>query len=76
MWSVTRCERTEVPPLRDGDNTTQPYRSRTVTTTECVRIVQIPIDIGETNFSVEPIPGIFVVIFFSILCQSPLTNKN
>ncbi|VDN50382.1 unnamed protein product, partial [Dracunculus medinensis] len=56
MWSVTRCERTEVPPLRDGDNTTQPYRSRTVTTTECVRIVQIPIDIGETNFSVEPIP--------------------
>ncbi|VDK43868.1 unnamed protein product [Anisakis simplex] len=53
VWSVTRRQRTEVSPLRDAETGTQSYRSRTMTTTERVQVVQTPVEADGTDFSVE-----------------------
>ncbi|CAI4226124.1 unnamed protein product, partial [Auanema sp. JU1783] len=42
-WTVTRRERTEQSPLRSGS----PFQSRTVTTTERVQIMQLPLSLTE-----------------------------
>ncbi|KAL6733023.1 hypothetical protein Aduo_003716 [Ancylostoma duodenale] len=42
-WTVTRRERTELSPLRS----TSPFQSRTVTTTERVQILQMPITLTD-----------------------------
>ncbi|KAK5966581.1 hypothetical protein GCK32_013758, partial [Trichostrongylus colubriformis] len=47
-WTVTRRERTELSPLRS----TSPFQSRTVTTTERVQILQMPISLTEQQ--IEP----------------------
>ncbi|VDO56793.1 unnamed protein product, partial [Haemonchus placei] len=47
-WTVTRRERTELSPLRS----TSPFQSRTVTTTERVQILQMPINLTEQQ--IEP----------------------
>ncbi|VDK27051.1 unnamed protein product, partial [Gongylonema pulchrum] len=44
VWSVTRRQRTELSPRRDDETgTTQTYSSRTVTTTERVQMIPMPI---------------------------------
>lgn len=54
-WSVTRRERTEVSPSRAETFGTSPtssdnvYRSRTITTTEKIQIVQTPMEYNEEN---------------------------
>ncbi|KAK6726540.1 hypothetical protein RB195_004707 [Necator americanus] len=46
-WTVTRRERTELSPLRS----TSPFQSRTVTTTERVQILQMPITLTEEQIA-------------------------
>ncbi|KAK0426793.1 hypothetical protein QR680_009902 [Steinernema hermaphroditum] len=46
-WSITRRERTEVSPLRVSTGTDDNvFRSRTITTTERVQIMQMPLDLS------------------------------
>uniref|UniRef100_A0A915CAX0 Uncharacterized protein n=1 Tax=Parascaris univalens TaxID=6257 RepID=A0A915CAX0_PARUN len=53
VWSVTRRQHTELSPLRDSESGTQSYRSRTVTTTERVQVVQTPFGADGTDFPIE-----------------------
>ncbi|KHN86527.1 hypothetical protein Tcan_11576 [Toxocara canis] len=53
VWSVTRRQRTELSPLRDNESGTQSYRSRTITTTERVQVVQTPLEADGTDFPIE-----------------------
>ncbi|VDM65488.1 unnamed protein product, partial [Strongylus vulgaris] len=46
-WTVTRRERTELSPLRS----TSPFQSRTVTTTERVQILQMPITLTDEQIA-------------------------
>ncbi|VDM92767.1 unnamed protein product, partial [Litomosoides sigmodontis] len=45
VWSVTRRQRTELSPRRDDETgTTQSFSSRTVTTTERVQMIPVPVN--------------------------------
>lgn len=56
MWSITRKERTEMTPPsrgesqeREGQGGEGPFKTRTVTSTERVQIVQMPMELTEAS---------------------------
>uniref|UniRef100_A0A1I7SDV8 RIMS-binding protein 2 n=1 Tax=Bursaphelenchus xylophilus TaxID=6326 RepID=A0A1I7SDV8_BURXY len=51
-WTVTRRERTGTSPLRLNDESGAPYyHTRTITTTERVQILQMPLDVSDPDSS-------------------------